>query len=128
MALVFVAPASLLAAPAPPAAKSVFVMPTGPKEGRNPFFPNSNQPYSTPGAKNVDNTMLRTLKVGAIMVAAGGQVLAIINNHTFAAGDDGTVINDDGQRINIRCLEIDPKAGTVTIESNGARATLIFKP
>jgi hypothetical protein len=117
------------AEPASPetAPKSTFVMPNSPKDGRDPFFPNSMRPYeSNPDAKKVDNSMLHTLRVGSIMNAGGGRLLAIINNHAFAPGDEGTVINDNGQRINIRCLEIDPKANTVTIESNGARATLSF--
>lgn len=55
-----------------------------------------------------------------------GQVLAVIGTHTFAPGEEGIVVNDNGQRINIRCLDINSKAGTVTVESNGARATLTF--
>lgn len=108
-------------------AKSVFVIPNSPKEGRDPFFPNSNRPYeSSPAAKTVNNAMLHTLKVKSIQPGRNGQVFAIINNHAFAPGEEGSVINDEGQRINIRCLEINVTAGTVTIESAGARATLNF--
>ena len=129
----FIAAAALSAAPTPraanpppPAPKSVFVMPQEPKEGRDPFFPNSSRPYETANVKNVDNTVLHTLKIKSIMDGGDGRVFAIINNHTFAPGDEGTVINDQGQRINIQCLEINSKAGTVTVESAGARATLNF--
>lgn len=109
------------------ASKSVFVMPDSPKDGRDPFFPNSTRPYeSSTSAKNVDNSLLHTLKIGSIMDGGVGRVFAIINNHAFAPGEEGTVITDDGQRINIRCLDIDSKAGTVTVESSGARATLNF--
>ncbi len=111
----------------PDDAKSVFVMPGSPKDGRDPFFPNSTRPYeSSPSAKNVDNTLLHTLKIGSIMDGGVGRVFAVINNHTFAPGEEGSVITDDGQRINIRCLDINASAGTVTIESSGARATLNF--
>jgi len=107
--------------------KSVFTMPNSPKEGRDPFFPNSSRPYeSSPAAKTVNNAMLHTLKIKSIQPGGNGQVFAIINNHAFARGEEGTVINDEGQRINIRCLDINAAAGTVTIESAGARATLNF--
>jgi len=119
--------AAPVAAASPPPPKSVFVMPTGPKEGRDPFFPNSSRVYDTmPGVKNVDNSSLERLKIKSIMDAGNGRIFAIINNHTFAPGDEGTVINDEGQRIIIRCLDINSRAGTVTVESHGARATLNF--
>ena len=54
------------------------------------------------------------------------RVFAIINNHTFAPGDDGDVILKDGRRLHIRILAINPKASTVTIEASGATVTLTF--
>jgi hypothetical protein len=126
--LLFMVTVVLSAQPAvPDDAKSAFVMPGSPKDGRDPFFPNSTRPYeSSPSAKNVDNALLHTLKIGSIMDGGVGRVFAVINNHTFAPGEEGSVIADDGQRINIRCLDINASAGTVTIESSGARATLNF--
>jgi len=42
--------------------------------------------------------------------------LVIINNHTFAAGDEGDVITEQG-RIHVRCVEIKPHA--VVVEVSG---------
>ena len=43
--------------------------------------------------------------------------MAIINNHTFAVGDEGDVITPSG-RVHLRCIDIQP--GTVVIEVNGS--------
>ena len=99
--------------------KSIFVMPESPKDGRDPFFPNSMRPYeSAPNAKNVDNSLLKTLEVKSILNGGNGEVLAIVNNHTFAPGDEGTVITDDGQRVTIRCLDINPNHRESTNENS----------
>ena len=54
------APASKPAAPEP-APRSIFVLPTNPQEGRDPFYPNSTRPYeNAPASKKslVDVTSL----------------------------------------------------------------------
>jgi len=43
-------------------------------------------------------------------------LLAIINNHTFAVGDEGDVLTTSG-RVSLRCLEIHPDY--VIVEING---------
>jgi hypothetical protein len=45
-----------------------------------------------------------------------GHRLVIINNHTFAAGDEGDVITEQG-RIHVRCVEI--RSHSVVIEVSG---------
>src|SRR6185312_15195472 len=133
MAILFTTGAwSLFAAPpsTPVAAKlelpkSVFVMPTSAKEGRAPFFPNSQRPYFSAPSKNVSVTSLTELTVKSIL-PSGNRVFAIINNHTFAPGDDGVVSTRDGRRLTIHCVDINAQAGTVTVESSGARAVLHF--
>ena len=54
------------------------------------------------------------------------QVIAIINNHTFAPGDEGDVITQNGQRLHIHCVAINPKAMTATVEVNGTSVTLPY--
>ena len=49
--------------------------------------------------------------------------LVIINNHTFAAGDEGDVITRDG-RIHLSCIEI--KTNSVVIEVGGQRHELFY--
>ena len=47
--------------------------------------------------------------------------MAIINNHTFAVGDEGDVRTANGE-VHLRCVEI--RAGVVVIEINGTRREL----
>lgn len=100
--------------PAP--AKSVFVMPANPHEGRDPFFPESTRPYEdSPGAKH--SLAETSFTVKGISVERG-RAMVIINNHTFALGDEGDVLTAAG-RVHIRLAEIRPTA--VVIEANGTR-------
>ena len=48
---------------------------------------------------------------------------AIINNHTFAQGDEGDVLTSQG-RVHLECIEI--KANSVVIEYGGQRHELKF--
>jgi hypothetical protein len=99
---------------------SIFIMPAGPSEGRDPFFPNSTRPYEDFISKRpVELTSLQIKGFSEI----GGRRYVIINNHTFAAGDEGDVITPEG-RIHIRCLTVG--LDSVLVESAGARHLLKF--
>jgi hypothetical protein len=99
---------------------SIFIMPSSPSEGRDPFFPNSTRPYEeTISKRPVELTSLEIKGFSEI----NGRRYVIINNHTFAAGDEGDVITGEG-RIHIRCLTVG--ADSVLVESNGARHLLKF--
>ena len=50
--------------------------------------------------------------------------LAIINNHTFETGEDGTV-KIDGRMVNIHCLEI--RDGSVLIKAEGLERPMELK-
>lgn len=110
-------PKAATAKPVP--ARSVFVMPANVHEGRDPFFPESTRPYEDAVATK------HTVEVNAFSVKGisieRGQPMAIINNHTFAVGDEGDVITPSG-RVHLRCTEI--RAGTVVIEVNGTKREL----
>lgn len=103
--------------------RSVFTQPNNPREGRDPFFPESSGVYD----RNVVTThaaaeSATTLSVkGYSMV--NGRPIVIINNHSFMTGDEGDVLSS-GARAHIRCLEIRP--GTVVVEVNGARHEIHF--
>jgi len=60
----------------------------------------------------------------SIYTTPDGVVLALINNHTVAPGDDATVTTASGQRVNIHCRSINQSAGTVIVDSNGATVVL----
>lgn len=113
---------SVSAAPEPTNAQvmSVFIQPTGPSEGRDPFFPNSTRPYQYTAVKHT--VELTSLQIKGFSVIDGNRYV-IINNHTFGAGDQGDVETPDG-RIHIRCLRVDDNSALV--ESGGVRQLLRF--
>jgi hypothetical protein len=116
-------PLTLFAAPPPQPAKleiqqSVFVLPDNPAEGRDPFFPNSQRAYESSPSNQPRGPSLADLTLKSILGTAP-RVFAIINNHTFAPGDEGDVITKTGQRLHIRCLGINLQAGTATVEASG---------
>ena len=100
-------------------ARSVFVLPANPQEGRDPFFPTSTRPYEEAVNKNPVGD-LSSLVLKGISGSADHR-LVIINNHTFGSGDEGDVITPRG-RIHLRCVEIKDKS--VVIESGGQRHEL----
>ena len=102
----------------PPLPQSVFVMPKGKHEGVDPFFPRSSRPYgpvfpiaasSSPGPV----TVAVDLKLKAISGLPEHR-LALINNHTFEAGEEGEVVTTSG-RMRIRCLEITQDSAVVQV-------------
>ena len=127
------APLALFAAPPPQPAtpeiqQSVFVYPNMASEGRDPFFPNSPRVYTTGNPDNQSRgPSLTDLTLKSIM-GTPQRVFAIINNHTFAAGDDGDVTTKDGRRLHIHCVDINSRAGTATIEANGMSVVLHLGP
>ena len=107
--------------------RSVFIVPTTAKEGRDPFFPNlppGNQVVSnpTPGksssAAGVNELMLQGIS------GQSGARLCVINTRTFAVGEENDVPTISGS-IRVRCLEINET--NIVIELGGARQELYFK-
>jgi len=126
--------AGILMANAAPAAKSdktnfiqsVFIQPSNPTEGRDPFFPDSIRPYENAAAaapKSADITSL-------VLRGFSGTVdrrLVIINNHTFAAGDEGDVITSTG-RVHLRCVEIGTDAVVVEVAGQYHKLSYLNTP
>lgn len=125
---------SLLALPAARAAgntvttgtgpgRSVFAIPANRAEGRDPFYPESTRTTEadTPASHTVEIT---SLKVPGIS-GTPGHLLAIINTHTFAVGDEGDV-RAGGGTIHLRCVAIQPDA--VTVEVNGQTRRIPVQP
>ncbi len=110
--------------------KSVFVMPASPREGRDPFFPESTRVYErtaavaavAAAAAPVKGAEITSLKVKGYSVM-NGQAMVIINNHAFMVNDEGDVLTLAG-RVHIRCMEIRP--GLAVIQANGQRIDLHF--
>ncbi|HEV2330162.1 MAG TPA: hypothetical protein VGY56_15375 [Verrucomicrobiae bacterium] len=103
--------------------KSVFILPSNPNEGRDPFFPNSMRPYEDAAPRQQQRSVdLTTLQIKGYSEIAGHRYV-IINNHTFGEGDEGEVLTPGG-RVHIRCLAV--SAESVMVEANGARQLLKF--
>jgi hypothetical protein len=116
--------AAPVAQPAVPevVSRSTFVIPKNPKEGRDPFFPNSTRLYETvlpaqPHVADVSSLVLKGIS------GPSDHRLAIINNRTFGVGDEANLATPQGP-IHVRCVEI--KAGSVVIESGGQRHELNY--
>ena len=116
--------AAPVAQPAAPevVSRSVFVVPTNPKDGRDPFFPNSTRSYETVSAAQPHVGDVSSLILKGISGPSDHR-LAIINNHTFGVGDEESIVTPQGP-IHVRCIEI--KASSVVIESGGQRHELNY--
>lgn len=115
------------AAPAPQsnttnANASIFILPSNPGEGRDPFFPGSIRPYKVAVVANARAADVTSLVVKGFSGSVDHR-LVIINNHTFAAGDEGDVVTHDG-RIHVSCIEI--RTNSVVIEVGGQRHELFY--
>ena len=98
--------------------QSVFIQPTSPAEGRDPFYPESTRAIESAAAaaSSQNHTVdLTSLKVPGIS-GTPGHFLAIINTHTFAVGEEGD-LKTTGGLVHIRCLAIQPDS--VMVEING---------
>jgi hypothetical protein len=125
-----IACATVLAASAEPATqsdkteppRSVFTVPADFKAGRDPSFPDSTRPYEAVAAANPKVADVTSLVLKGFSGALDRR-LVIINNHTFAAGDEGDVTTPLG-RIHLTCIEI--KTNSVVIEVGGQRHELFY--
>jgi len=100
------------------APEAKFVQPRNPQEGRDPFYPRSTYPYGPIASIEVStNAGPVTVAVELKLKALSGlppHRLAVINNHTFEAGEEAEVITTNG-RMSIRCLEITENSATVQV-------------
>jgi hypothetical protein len=113
-------PKNAASKPVPPPApeRSVFIIPTNAREGRDPFFPESARPYEAAVQANQNHKVEPTALVIKGFSGTPGHRFVIINNHTFAPGDEGDVLTNNG-RAHIRCVEI--RNNVVVVEINGQR-------
>jgi hypothetical protein len=103
--------------------RSVFLQPSNPKEGCDPFYPNSVRPYeSAVVPNNGPATDLSSVIIKGISGSPDHR-LVIINNVTFAVGDEAEVFTSQG-RLRIRCLIITDDSAV--IEAAGQRQILRY--
>jgi hypothetical protein len=83
---------------------SSFVMPTTLKEGHDPFFPNSTRFIKrAPAPRPVEGPVVLEFKG---VSGTAERPLAIINNRTFAVGEEQDVNTANG-KVKVMCLEIE---------------------
>jgi hypothetical protein len=107
------------------AIRSVFVIPSNPQEGRDPFFPASTRPYQR--AQTVAHPHVADITSLVLKGISGppDHRLAIINSHTFAVGDEQDLVTSQG-RLRVHCVEI--KSDTVVVEFAGESHELKYVP
>lgn len=90
--------------------QSVFVLPRGPQEGRDPFYPKSTRPYTSGAPVIISNAAPVLVSAELKLKALSGSTerrLALVNNHTFETGEEAEVMTTNG-RMRVRCIEIRP--------------------
>jgi hypothetical protein len=100
--------------------QSVFTVPTTPKEGRDPFFPNARYLYGGPIVKTRPLPGADLLVLNGISGSADHK-LAMINGRTVAEGEEAEVSTASG-RVKLRCVEI--KGESAVVEVSGERKEL----
>lgn len=100
------------------APQAKFIQPKDRTEGRDPFYPRSTYPYQHDAPVIVQtNTPVPVVAVELKLKGISGlppRRLAVINNHTFEAGEEAEVITSNGRMI-IKCLEIGEASATVQV-------------
>lgn len=103
--------------------QSVFVIPSSPKDGRNPFFPRS-----TFGADTVVTPKPGHVEFSSFVlngITSPPKRTAMINGRTFEVGEEGEVRLQGGGKEFIKCEEI--RADSAVILVHGQRLELRFR-
>lgn len=113
-------PAAKAPAPAPPPPvmqipESVFVIPASPREGRNPFFPQSMTevvPVVKAAPKGPD---LNTIVLNGI--SSPPRPTAMVNGRTFEQGEAGEIKLPGGHRVMLQCVEIGKDSVVIQVDN-----------
>lgn len=100
-----------------PIPQSVFIVPTSPKQGRNPFFPNS-----VPRVPQKTNAPVDFASIVLNGITSPPRRTAMINGSTFEVGETGDVKLSNGSRLTIQCLEI--RSDTAIVAISGQKREL----
>lgn len=104
---------------------SQFAIPASIAEGRNPFFPESTlTKFNQSATTNTTKVVSVALELKGIS-GAGAKRFALINNQTFAEGEDGDV-TVGRTKVHVLCIRI--RDESVTVEVEGDRRELKLRP
>ena len=98
--------------------QSIFVIPSNPKEGRNPFFPQAR--VEAPVAKPNTPTDITSFFLNGI--TSPPKRTAMINGVTFEPGEEHEIKRIDGSKAMVKCEEI--RADSAIISVGGMRKEL----
>ena len=108
-----------------PLPQSVFV--NDPLVGKDPFFPESQRRRPPVVAKVVQQVPADSNRAAYLVLKGvsgpSAKRIALINNMTFVAGEEGQVRTSAGM-LKIRCVEVQEKSATVIIDGESARHEL----
>lgn len=112
----------------PAVPQSTFRLPKKLAEGRNPFFPQSVRHVGIEATTKTNPVVTPTAELALKGISGTAeQPLAIINDRTFSAGEEGDVVTRAG-KVRIRCTEINMSEGTVLVHVGGQSRELRLAP
>ena len=103
--------------------KSIFV--TDDPSGKDPFFPKREftpaglQGKATPKTASVDGLHLK-----GITTDSEGKRIALINNLTFAAGEESDEVRTESGKLKVKCVEIREKSVVVEVGGKSGQQEL----
>ena len=100
--------------------QSVFVVPAAPKDGRNPFFPQS--VTAAPVVKPTEGVTIDFSSFVLNGITSPPRRTAMINGRTFEPGEAGEIKLPSGVKVPIKCEEIKSESTIITV--NGQRREL----
>jgi hypothetical protein len=109
-------------------AKSVFVVPHTPTQGKDPFFPLSTRLFSTAVITQQQTNKVVSVPIDLQLRGISGPSdhrLAIINTSTFETGEERDLRTRAG-RVRVRCVEI--SEDSVVVQTGGERRVLRLRP
>jgi hypothetical protein len=107
-----------------PITQSIFIIPATPKEGRDPFFPQSVQAVPQPVSAKASPVDTSNFVLNGI-TPSGPRRTAMINGRTFETGETGEIKLPTGAKVMIKCEEI--RNDSVIIILDGQRRELHFR-
>ena len=100
---------------------SVFVIPTDPKEGKDPFFPASARPYASRQQPKIQKPVVIDVSLTLNGITPGK--LVMVNGRSFSEGEEGEVVVN-GVRKKLRCIKIKDESAVVELLPEGERREL----
>jgi len=112
----------------PAVPQSTFRLPKKLAEGRNPFFPQSVSHIGVVATSKTNQVVAPIAELTLKGISGTPeQPLAIINNRTFTAGEEGDVPIGTN-KVRVRCIEIKMSEGTVLVQVSGQSRELRLAP